>query len=86
MNAQETRYGPTETRRETCVPVTAARVFRAEAFADGLTNDDGNNGDGYNSGKESEESGHGGRAADDILPSAVVKHRFHLFRHVQALI
>ena len=54
----------------------AARVFRAEAFADGLTNDDGNNGDGYNSGKEGEESGRGGRAADDILPSAVVKHRF----------
>ena len=76
MNAQETRYGLTETRKCICVPVTAARVFRAEAFADGLTNDDGNNGDGYNGGKESMGHPRKDRAAADILPSVAVKHRF----------
>ena len=64
------------------MPVTAARVFRAEAFADGLTNDDGNNGDGYNGYEYGIGHPRKNRAAADILPSVAVKHRFSLIRHV----
>ena len=61
------------------MPVTAARVFRAEAFADGLTNDDGNNGDGYNGCEDGKERRRKDRVAADILLSVAVKHRFPLF-------
>ena len=81
MSAQKTRYGLTETRRGSCVPVTAARVFRAEAFADGLTNDDGNDGDGYNWGENGKE-----RVAVDIMPNVAEEHSFFPFRHVRQLI
>ncbi len=73
---------PRKREEKLCVPVTAARVFRAEAFADGLTNDDGNNGDGYDGCEDSMGHQREDRAAADIPLSVAVKHCFFPFRHV----
>ncbi len=77
---------PRKREEKLCVPVTAARVFRAEAFADGLTNDDGNDGDGYDVCEDGKERRRGDRVAADILLSVAVKHRFFLFAMCDFLI
>ena len=53
----------------------AARVFRAEALADGLTNDDNDNGDGNDAGKDGKGHRRGDRVAADFLQFFAVGHR-----------
>ena len=53
----------------------AARVLRAEALADGLTNVDNNNGDGNDAGKDGKGHRRGDRVVADILQIFAVGHR-----------